>query len=811
MSNSMQAVPGAAEGARRVASVWWEVRIAIRGLLRGGFATYTSGAMLALGIGVCAAAFSIAYSVVVRPVAWPEAGRLAAVLQTSSEVQRPFTVSPGVFLDWQSRARSFDLFAGIWKRRGTVRFSSHADTVSVARVSADFWELSGMQPVLGRVFGADEDRYGQPGVALIGVAMWRNEFGGRRDVLGRTLLLDGEARTIVGVLPGATGSPLPGDCDVWVPLAADPRARVGGGIAAVGRLRPGVTFKAAQAEMTAVVRQLAGENFIDSKFGVSVQPFGAWVMSDTRSTVLYLAGSAALFWLICCGNAAGLLLMRAAVRSRTMAVRASLGASRFRLASLAIIESALLSAGGGVVGAALASTLVAVAPSMLLWEEQGAGRVAIGITVLFSGAAAVLSALLTATAPVLRYVRAGQRRFSGADLFRSFAGERPHRARHALVAVQFALTLVLLCGAGLLGNSLFRLLSADLGFARPGVLTVEVSLPYDRYNGRQRLEFLRGMAERVRRLPQVRKVSISDHPPLEEVLFPMELRAAGAGANRRCEALRRHVDADYFAVLGTPFLKGRDFGAADEGAKPIPAILNQAAAKVLFGSEEPLGRPLTTSYSSVRNLVVVGVVRDTRQLALRTSPGPQVFLPLPYGSAGHLLVKAEPHDAGRLAQDIRAMAFALDPQLPPPEVGTMDERYWGESRRLRSYLGLLAFFAAAGTLAAAAGIYGVTAEDIEARTREFAIRVAMGARPVQILLLAVRGAIAVAAAGMLAGVLISLAATGLLSSLLFNVRPRDPFTLALSAVSLGTVAVLVAAGLAWRSATMPPSAALRHE
>lgn len=797
--------------ARAVASLKWDLRVAARELKKGGWVTFACSVMLTLGIGMCAAAFGVAYSLLVRPVAWPEAKRLVAVLQTAPDRSKPFTVAPGVFLDWQARARSFDLLAGIWKSTGTLRFSGHAATVPVARVSADFWRLSAMRPALGRTFGAEEDRFGQPGVALIGAGLWTREFGGRGDVLGRTLLLDGKPRTVIGVLPRAEESAFLGDCEVWVPLAAEPGSRTGGGVVAVGRLRPGVTRQAAQAEMGAVVRQLGSEHFIDSKFGVSVQPFRAWVAGDARPTVLYLAGSAALLWLICCSNVSSLLLMWAAARAREMAVRASLGASRWRLASPALAASALVSVAGGVPGAVLALALVRKAGSFLPGEGYHAGGLVAGVTLLVACGLAAASALLAGAAPAWRSMRAGQGGFYGAGLLGSQAVRQPRRVRHALVAVQFALSLVLLCGTGLLGNSLLRLLRIDPGFARSGVLTVRIALPYDRYRTPQRTEFFQAVAERVRGLPQVRQTSVSDQLPLHEVLFPMELRAGASAGGRRCEALRRHVDTGYFAVLGVPLLKGREFEPGDERAKPIPAVLSESAAKALFGPEDPLGRPLTTSYSSVRDLVVVGVVRDTRQLALRTSPGPQVFLPLPYGSASFLLVKTAPPDGGRLAGDIRAIVFAADPQLPPPEIRTMEEQYWAESRRLRAYLGLLTFFAGAGLLVAVAGIYSLTGELTAARMREFGIRAAMGAKPGQILLLVLRSAAAVAAVGMAGGVLASLAVTRLLSSLLFEVRPRDPLTLALSALLLGAVAILAAASLARRAARLEPSQALRYE
>jgi len=563
--------------------------------------------------------------------------------------------------------------------------------------------------------------------------------------------------------------------------------------------------------MAAVVRQLGSEHFIDSKFGVSVQPFRAWVAGDARPTVLYLAGSAALLWLICCSNVSSLLLMRAAARAREMAVRASLGASRWRLAGPALAASALVAVAGGVPGAVLALALVRKAGLLLPGEGYHAGGLVAGVTLLVACGLAAASALLAGAAPAWRSLRAGQGGFSGAGWLGSQAVRQPHRARHALVAVQFALSLVLVCGTGLLGNSLLRLLRLDLGFAPADVVTAKLSLPFDRYRAPQRTEFVRAVTERLRALPQVGKVSASDQLPLHEVLFPMELRASASAGDRRCEALRRHVDTDYFALLGIRLLKGREFAPGDERAKPIPAILSESAAKVLFGAEDPLGRPLTTSYSSVRDLVVVGVAPDTRQLALRTSPGPQVFLPLPYGWASYVLVKAARQDSASLARDIRAIVFAADPQLPPPEIRTMDEQYWAESRRLRAYLGLLTFFAGAGLLVAVAGIYSLTGELTAARTREFGIRAAMGARPGQILLLVLRSAAAVAAVGMAGGVLASLAATRLLSSLLFGVRPRDPITLALSALLLFAVAILAAGSLARRAARLEPSQALRYE
>ncbi|HVX67648.1 MAG TPA: ABC transporter permease, partial [Bryobacteraceae bacterium] len=663
-----------------------DLRFGLRMLRRNPGFTLTAVLTLALGIGATTAVFSIVHAVVLRPLPFPESARLMAVLSAYPGAREAFSSAQGVYLDWRERATSFESLAGARITEMILSGGEQARHVRVIAASYDLPALLGTRPLLGRSFRPEEDWEGQGAVALLDAGFWRNEFGGSNNILGRTLVLDGRAYTVAGILPEQIRSTPFGTAEVWVPLCAKRAMRAGGDVIAVGRLRPGVARQSAQVEMDAIMRQIGREHLQDSQTRVIVKPLQDWIVGDARRNLLVLLGAAGFVLLIACANIATLTLVRATLRNKEMATRAALGAARGRLVAQILIENVTLALIGGALGVALAFGLLQALPAIRAFpipriEEVVMDRTALLVAAAASMASGILSGL--AASPLRR------------------AGGM--RLRNALVAAQLALAVVLMSGAALMSNTLVRLLRIDLGFERERVVTVAMELPQQKYDARRAVEFGRRLAADVRRIPGILRASVTDFPPLQPVLFPYEVRAEGSRRERTVEALARNVDPGYFAALGIPLLAGRDFVLEDDIRRPVPVLINRTLANALFGQEAPVGKVMLAAYYRDRpRLEVVGVVGDSHQLSLTGQPGLQLYLPLVYGPPRYVVARTAP-GAGDLAVPIRSAARALDRDVPAPEIGTLDDAHSREIARPRFYLGLLASFASVGLVLAVVG------------------------------------------------------------------------------------------------------------
>jgi putative ABC transport system permease protein len=763
---------------------------------------------LALGIGANTAVFSVVNAVIMRPLQFRDPGRLMVLLSTNLDTGKSFHSAPGVFVDWRERSTSFESIDGAFSTTKILSGGEQPHSVSVVATSSGFFRTLGVQPLLGRAFTRQEDQPGQGTVALLDAGFWRREFGGDPNILGRSIVLDDRPYHIIGVLPeirfyGAT--------DIWTPIEANRMFRGGGDVVAVGRLHPAVTQKAAQAEMHAIMAQIRREHREDSKTGVLVEPMQDWVVGDIQSSFFMLLGAVAFVLLICCANIANLVLARSMARRKEMAIRAALGAGRLRLVRQSVIESVLLAVIGGGLGIALAFAAVRAVPAIRAIRIPRVEEIAVDRAVLIVAAlTALLSGVSFGLAPIFQIGRSGL----GLALRRGQAlgieGQTGLGIRNVLVVTQIALALVLLSAAGLMTNSLLRLLNVDLGFDRGHVLMIGTNLPFKKYDAARATEFHRRLAAEVRRMPGVTDVSAADYPPLQAVLYPYQLRTEGRGETRNCEAMARDVDAGYLSVMRIPVLAGRAFEAADDTRTPIPALIGRTTAHLLFGAEEPVGKRLLTNYRKRPMLEVVGVVGDSRQLGVATEPGAQLYLPLVYGSPRYVVARTV-SSAIDLSSAIRAAVRALDPAVPAPQVTSMDSSFAREVARPQFYTLLLGAFAAVGLILAAIGIYGVMSYTVIRRTREFGIRIAIGAEPGDILRLVLGVGARLTCVGAILGLAGAFAATRLLSSLLYGVRPADPVTLVCVLILLVGVA-LVACYLASRKATtVDPIIALRSE
>ncbi len=792
-------------------SVIQDIRFSLRMLRRSPGFTVVAVLTMALGIGANTAAFSVVNAVIMRPLRFPDPQRLMVILSARKGGSEEFLSAQGVYVDWRERATAFETIAGARATRMILTGVEQARQVSVAATSYGFFRLIGARSLIGRSFAKDEDEVGQAPVALLDAGFWRREFGADPKILGRTVVLDEKPFTIIGVMPAELRFADFGVTDVWIPLAANRSFRAGGDVVAIGRLRPGITQEASQAEMNAIMQQIRCEQQQDSQTYVVVKPLHEWIVGDVRRTFLVLLGAVAFVLLICCANIANLLLARTAARQKEMAIRAALGAGRGRLVRQTLIESVLLSMIGGAVGAGLAVLAVRAVPAIRSFYIPRLDEIVVDHTVLIVAAAvAVASGILFGLAPAFQLGR----RDLGVALHQGDAISAVRvgglRIRNVLVVAQLALAVVLLSGAGLMTNTLFRLLNVDLGFERGHILTISTSLPYKKYDATRSAEFVRRLAEEVSRMPGVTQVSATDHLPLQAVLFPYDLRVEHAGEKRTCEALARHVDRNYLAVMGIPRLAGWDFEPGDDGRTPIPILINKATANALFGREDPIGKEILTNYRKRPRFEVVGLVGDVRQIGLMKEPGPQIYLPLVYSTPRYVVARTA-LNSNDLSAAIRSSVRALDREVPAPEITTMDDWFSRQVAKPRFYLMLLAAFAGTGLILAAIGIYGVISYTVARRTREFGIRMALGAERRDILRLVLAVGTRLTIMGTVIGLAGATAATRLISSLLYGVRPGDPLTFACVLVLLAGVA-LGACYLAARKATLvDPNVALRCE
>ena len=789
-----------------------DLRFALRMLRRSPGFTAAASVTLALGIGATTAVFSVVNAVILRQLQFPESDRVMTVLSASDNGKEAYRPMEHSYVWWRDRARCFDLFAGAYADRLTLRGVGDPHEVGVAHVSAAFFRLIGVRPALGRLFSAEEDQASGDPVALLDYGFWRREFGGDPGVLGRTIILGGP-RTIIGVLsPDAHFAGFGGARDVWIPLASPMRRGERGGILAIGRLRPGVTPQAAQAEMDAITQQIARESTSYRVKPAVVKPLRDWLVGDVRSTFLTVFGAAAFLLLIACANLANLMLARGTGRRREMAIRAAVGAGRWRLVAQSLTESVVLAAIGGALGMALAFAAVHVAPAIKAIETPRADEITVDRGFLLIGLGLSLSSgVLFGLAPAFQVWR----RNLSASLHRGDASSGRmggQGLRHVLVAAQLALAMALLSGAGLMTNTLVRLLNVDLGFSPSSVFAVqpEMGPSADRQAG---ADFMRGLAERVRAIPGVESVSVANRYPLNDVHGAYELSYEDAGVRRKCDTEGgADVDPGYFRTVRIPLLAGRDFEPADAARKPVPLILNKPAALALFGGGEPLGKVVKCSDSRVGMMQVIGIVGDVRILGVARPPGPQAFAPLMggWGYATYLLARASAKPSA-LTPAIREVVKSLAPNSPPPKITALDDVFSEQVAKPRFYMTLLNSFAALGLILAVVGIYGVIAYAVARRTHEFGVRLALGAEPGDIVRLVVRSAARVIATGFLVGLAGALVATRVLSSLLFEIKPRDPLTLVVTGGLLVGVSLLGCWLAARRAGSVDPSMALRCE
>jgi putative ABC transport system permease protein len=787
-----------------------DVRYALRVMSRTPWFAVAVIGVLALGIGASTAIFGLVNTVLLRPLPFQEPERLVRLF-TRTPDGRPFELSAGKFYGWQRDAQSFEGMAMYRFRRFALSGSGAARAIEAGAVGAGFFEIVRGRPALGRVFRPSEDSPGGKYVAILSDRFWKAELGGKPDVIGRTLRLNDEAYTIVGVMP-ASASTASWDamaCDIWVPMALTDEQRAPRGNhnqQGVARVKANVEIARAQSEMDAISTRLAHEfPKTDKGWGALVIPMQEQIVGDSRTMLVMLLGAVGLVLLIACANVGNLLFTRALGRRREIAIRSALGAGRGRVVQQLLVEASLLAAAGGAFGLLLAHGTLTSASTLLASQVPRAEEVSIdGRVLLFVLGASILTGMLAGTLPAVRASRADLN-----DALKE--GGRSDGAigvgtRRALIVCEVALSLVLLMGAGVMIQSLQALRHGDTGFDANNVLTMEVTLVGTRYpTPARRASFFDAALQRIRALPGVEAAGTIDDLPLVDG-SSQTLNLEGYPTQRDPVAIQaRQINPGYLRAMGIPLLRGRDIVEGDAEV----LLVSQDAAKLYWGTDDPIGRRAALPFSKTVLRRVVGIVGDVKQRSLIEASTPTVYFYTrePYGRATFVIRTSTP--PATLAQPAVAAIRAIDPEQPVADIRTMMQVLDARLTPQRFSALLLGVFAGVALLLAAVGIYSVLSYIVRGRSREIGIRTALGAQTGDVLRMVIVEGMSPTLVGIAAGTLAALASAKVMKTLVFGVSASDPLTLALVGVTLALVALMASLAPAYRALRVDPVNVLR--
>jgi putative ABC transport system permease protein len=808
-----------ARGQRLLDELSQDIRYARRRFLRSRAPAVV--AVLALGIGVNLAVFSVIHASLLRPLPHPEPDRLVAIWSQHIESGREHQTSPQDFFDFERRSSSFARVAAYYPPGFTLTGKGDAERVSGARASSGIFDVFGVRPALGRGFLPAEDRPGAAAVAVISHGLWVRRYRGDPSAIGQAILMSGRPYTLVGVLPEGFHSPAmwPRMPEVWVPLGLDPNVgrRDARMLRVLGRLRPGLSVERARAELDVIAKSLQAEYpATNAGTGATATAMLEQLTRDVRSSLYALAAAVIALLLVACSNAAGLLVGSALERQHEFATRLAIGASRSRLVRQMLAESllvGLLAAGAGFTLALYAADFlvgVAAAAGVPRASEIRVGWPAFVAGVLLSLACttgcALVAALESTRARQLRVVRG------------TAATPRRPRARAFLIGLEAALSLALLVGAALLVRSFYELQFTEPGFDAKHVLTARMSVPQARYPAGPVLAgFYDRAVERVRALPGVESASVVDWLPLSgfgaSVAFRVPHRAGPDVTSAYAEL--RVVGLDYFQTMDVPLVTGRAFDRRDVDGAPLAIAINESLARAYFGSANPIGEHLTLERGSPLDVEIVGVVGDVRELALRVPAGPAIYAPKTQGpwmrhETRDLVIRSTV-DAASLAPAIQTLLRELEPDMPRPSVLRMEDVIAESLTRPGFYASAVASFALTAVLLAGFGIYGTVTSAVAERRRELGIRLALGATRSSVFIRAARYGALPTILGLTAGGPLAVAAGRLLRQQLYGVGPTDWPTLLLVTAFMSMVSLAAAFLPAVQATRVDPASVLRHE
>jgi putative ABC transport system permease protein len=794
-----------------------DVRHAARGLWRSPGFSLAVILTLALGIGGNTAVFSVVDQLLLRPLPYPNGDQLVMVEESVGGRNPHADVSPANWLDWQRESRTFRRFAAWQPWAFTLNGVGEPRRVNAQLVSSEFFPLLGVAPLLGRTISDEDDRPNGPRVAVLSYRAWQEQLGGDRRAIGRTVQLDDRPYEIVGVMPAGFRF-VQQDVDVWTALQLDRtrpwRETEGRVIDVVGRLAADATIGTARSEMEGIAGRLAATYAFNRNTSVTVTPLREVLTGQVRTSVLVLFAGVGVLLAIACFNVANMLLARSATRQREIAIRASLGAGRWAIARSVLLESLLLAGAGGALGLGLArwslDALLAVAPTNLLgvselFIDRRVLIYAFGLSLATGAIAGLASTILFA-------------RRSMADALRtrgSKAGHAP-RVRQALVVVQVAMTVVLLCGAGVLVRTLIALDRAPMGFDANDVLTLRVAISPARYPDERPLDFYREALTRLRTLPGIESAAVAASLPM--VGSPRgatRFRQLGEPERPVAElpsTVVRMVGPGYFRTLRIPVLRGREFTDADNTNPMTGFVVNETFARRYISGRDPLATSISVRMQAENpHLPIIGVVGDVSEVSVRAAPQPTVFYShgrMPWATMTLFVRGRQPES---VAKPVTAALHELDPTLAVSNVRTIESALAESLARERISALIATSFGVGGLLLAALGLYGLLAYLVAERTNDIGIRIALGARVARITGSVVAGGLALVAIGAAIGIAGALLLLRSLGTLLFGVTPYDVPTYTIVVALLGVIAALASYLPARRAARIEPLTALRQE
>jgi putative ABC transport system permease protein len=801
-----------------------DIREAFRFLAANpGFAAVVT-LTLGLAIGVNSTIFSVVHGVLLRPLAYADPGRLVGLWESNpAQGLDRSEVSVATYIDWRTRSRTFERI-GLFRQRGfTLTGDGQAERLSSVEASPALFQLLGIAPVAGRIFTDEDERPGQERQLILSHATWMRRFGGDPGAIGRTLQLDDAAYAIVGVMPRDFRLPATDpEVEMWSPLTADLRAlasRPHRMYQALGRLAPGATIEQARQDMATVASGIAAENpDTQAGWGVTLVPAHEQVVGNIGETLWTLFGAVVLVLVIACANIANLLLVRSARASRDFAVRAAFGAGRWVLVRRSLVESAVLTTSGGIVGLLAAWWGIRALRPLIPANVPRAEGIGLDVTVLsFTIAVTIVSGVLFGLVPAWRAMRPNVMDVLQEGSRGTTPGRATRKLSDLMVVAEVALALMLLITAGLLIRSFVRLTAIDPGYRTSGIVATHVVMPRARYQpAAAKRQFIGDLVDRVRKMPGVDRASAVSVLPMSPVGVEFDLPftvdgLAATSPSERPRARYRAVMPDYFRTMEIQLRRGRVFDQYDgRESGPKVAIVNESVVRRYFGDVDPIGKLVRMPMAG--DLTIVGVVADIRHDGLEASAEAEVFVPyFQFPLSEMQIVVATDRDAGRMAQMVKAEMAALDPLLPIAKVSAMEDLVSASIAQRRFNMTLLAALAFCAALLAAVGVYGVVAYSVTRRTPEIGVRMALGADGERTFRLVVVGAMKVVLIGVALGLAGAAAAGRSLQNLLFGVPPIDVLTFVVSGAAIIAVGVAAASLPALRAARIDPVAALRQD
>ncbi|MEW6206899.1 MAG: ABC transporter permease [Acidobacteriota bacterium] len=784
---------------------------------------------LALGIGANTAIFSVVNAVLLRPLPYPDSDRIVRIWQSlPSHGLNRLSISPPEFVDYRDRSGSFSSIAVYASQGLNLTGAGEPERITCTYGSWGLFSVLNVQPLRGRDFYAEEDQPGNDDVVILSYGLWQRRFAGDEGIIGQSIALNGRSHAVVGIMPASFQFP-DASTEIWKPMAfaADDLSEDSRGshyLSAVARLKLGVSLEQSQSDVASTARQLQQEhpdNYEEgSGWSAGVVSLHEEIVGDVRLTLLVLLGAVGFVLLIACANVANLLLARASTRQREMALRAAMGAGRWRLVRQLMTESVMLSLLGGALGILLAlwgnDLLRSLGPADFPRLDE------IGVDaglIVFTFTVSLLTGLVFGIAPALQASK-----FNLSDSLKEGSNTSTdtrsrHRLRRWLVASEIALALVLLVGAGLLIRSFYWLQQVDLGFEPSNLLTMRLSLPQAKYREpvRQRA-FFEQLINRVEALPDVASAGMVNHLPLSGTGNQRNASVEGKPENP-INIEFRIVSPNYFRTLGMRLREGRLFEASDRENTPYVAVVNEAFTRIFLPDEDPLGKRIKHggAGSPFKWLTIVGVIKDLKHTGADAETKPEIYIsylqpPLPtWNTQNMFLAVRTKNEAQSLTSAVRDTVRNIDSEQPIYSIATMQELLARSTAARRFNMLLMGIFAALALILAVVGIYGVMSYSVTQRTREIGIRLALGAKASDILKMVIKQGMTVALTGTGVGLVAALALTRLMKSLLFEVSATDALTLVVVAVVLTVVALLACAVPARKAMKTDPMVALRYE